>query len=357
MKTDAATLKSTRNYGVDTLRVLSMLMIVVAHICTQGGLLAAAETAGAGKYLAWTLRIFMIVDVNCFALITGYVSVDSRFRASRPIALWLQLFAYSVGISAVFRIFGISAFEPAKTFLPVISGRWWYMTAYFGIVFLLPFLGTLFNNISRRQASLLVLALVCLFSLLPTATGKDIFRLQQGYDMAWLGVLAIIGSYIKRFEPFKNIRRGWLLVYAVCMLCICAWKFFAKTSPDRFIGFTSIFALMGAVALLLFFSRINIAPAVNKAAKLLGPVTLGVYLIHVHPCVWNFVLGGLFAPIAKLNALLIIPAAIGCAVGVFIACAAVDWLRGKLFAILRINKLADVLGDKLTALAERIFSN
>lgn len=357
MKTDAATLKSTRNYGVDTLRVLSMLMIVVAHICTQGGLLTAADASGMGKYAAWTLRIFMIADVNCFALITGYVSVDSRFRASRPIALWLQLFAYSVGISAIFRIFGISAFEPMKTFLPVLSGRWWYMTAYFGIVFLLPFMGTLYDHISRRQASLLVLALVVLFSLLPSAANKDIFRLQQGYDMAWLGVLALIGGYLKRFEPFKNIRRGWLLVYVFCMLCICAWKFIAKSSPDRFIGFTSIFALVGAIALLLFFSRIRIAPAVKKAARLLGPVTLGVYLIHVHPCVWNFVLGGLFAPLGKLNFLLIIPAAIGCAVGIFVVCAAVDWVRGKLFDILRINKLADILGDKLTALAERIFSN
>lgn len=355
MKSETAVLKPTRNYGVDTLRVLSMLMIVVAHICTQGGLLTAADASGMGKYAAWALRIFMIADVNCFALITGYVSVDSRFRASRPIALWLQLFAYSVGISAIFRIFGISAFEPMKTFLPVLSGRWWYMTAYFGIVFLLPFMGTLYDHISRRQASLLVLALVILFSLLPSATNKDIFRLQQGYDMAWLGVLALIGGYLKRFEPFKNIRRGWLLVYVFCMLCICAWKFIAKSSPDRFIGFTSVFALVGAIALLLFFSRIRIAPAVKKAAKLLGPVTLGVYLIHVHPCVWNFVLGGLFAPLGKLNFLLIIPAAIGCAVGIFVVCAAVDWLRGKLFDILRINRLADILGDKLTALAEKVF--
>ncbi len=255
MKSETAVLKPTRNYGVDTLRVLSMLMIVVAHICTQGGLLTAAETTGVGKYAAWTLRIFMIVDVNCFALITGYVSVDSRFRASRPIALWLQLFAYSVGISAVFRIFGISAFEPMKTFLPVLSGRWWYMTAYFGIVFLLPFMGVLFEHISRRQASLLVLALVVLFSLLPSAANKDIFRLQQGYDMAWLGVLALIGGYIKRFEPFKNIRRAWLGLYAICMLCICGWKFFSRTSPDRFVSFTSLFALVGAVALPYLYAK------------------------------------------------------------------------------------------------------
>jgi len=73
MNTNTAALKSTRNYGVDTLRVLSMLMIVVAHICTQGGMLTAAEAAGAGKYAAWTLRIFMIVE---------YASLTSFMRAS-----------------------------------------------------------------------------------------------------------------------------------------------------------------------------------------------------------------------------------------------------------------------------------
>ncbi len=353
MKTGS--LKTARNYGVDTLRVISMLMIVVAHIFTQGGVLNAAEAAGANRYIAWIMRIFVIVDVNCFALITGYVSVDSRFRASRPIALWLQLFAYSVGISALFRIFGISAFEPLKTVLPVLSGRWWYMTAYFGIVFFLPFMGIIYDNISRRQASLLVFALVCLFSLLPSVCGRDVFRLQNGYDMAWLGVLALVGGYIKRYEPFKNIRRGWLIVYAVSMLCICAWKFFAAGSPDRFVSFTSIFAFVGAVAMLLFFARISMAPAVKKAAKLLGPVTLGVYLIHVHPCVWNHVLNGLFAPLGSANAVVMILGVIGSALGIFVLCAAVDWLRGQVFRLLRINRLADVLGDKLTALAEKVF--
>lgn len=349
-------LKTSRNYGVDALRVLSMLMIVVAHIFTQGGVLASAETAGANRYIAWVMRIFVIVDVNCFALVTGYVSVDSRFRASRPIALWLQMFAYSVGISALFRIFGISAFEPLKTAFPVLSGRWWYMTAYFGIVFFLPFMGVLYDHISRRQASLLVLALVCLFSLLPSVYGEDVFRLQSGYHMAWLGILAMVGGYIKRYAPLKNLRRGWLLlIYALSMLCICAWKFFAAGKTDRFVSFTSVFTFVGAVSLLMFFSRVSVAPAVKKLLKLLGPVTLGVYLIHVHPGVWNFVLGGLFAPLGSANPLVMVLGVLDAALGIFVVCAAVDWLRGQVFRLLRINKLAETLGERLTALAEKVF--
>lgn len=350
---------STRNYGVDTLRIVSMLMIVAVHIFTQGGVLAAAERGSAGWYLAWALRIFLIVDVNCFALITGYVSVDSRFRASRVVLLWLQLFAYSVAISAVFRLLGVSAFQPRATLFPVMSGRWWYMTAYFGIVFLVPFIGPLFDRISRRQASMLVCALICVFSLLPSVYNTDSFKLHGGYAMAWLGILAVIGGYIKRFEPFKIIRRGWIIIYAVSMACVCLWKFIAEAAglayPDRFVNFTSIFVLVGSISLLMFFSRISMAPAVKKVTKFVAPMAFGVYLIHVHPCVWNHLLAGRFAFLAAQNPAVMLLGVVGSALGIFILCAAVDWLRGLLFRLLRINRLADIVGDKLTALAEKIF--
>ena len=355
MKTENTAVISTRNYGVDALRIVSMLMIVVAHVFTQGGVLNAVEQGSAGWYAAWALRIFILVDVNCFALITGYTAVDSRFRASRVVSLWLQLFAYSVVIAGLFRVLEIGAFQPKASFFPVLSGRWWYMTAYFGIIFFLPFMGILLRNLSRRQASLLVLALICVFSLLPSVYYRDTFKLQGGYDVAWLAILALIGGYIKRFEPFKNVRRRWLIVYALCMACICAWKFLSKSTPDRFVNFTSIFALTGSVALLLFFSRISVAPAVKKLTKFIAPMTLGVYLIHVHPAVWNFVLPGLFAPLAAMNPAVMLLGVVASALAIFVVCAAVDWVRGQLFRLLGINKLAEIIGDKLTALAEKVF--
>ena len=79
------------------------------------------------------------------------------------------------------------------------------------------------------------------------------------------------------------------------------------------------------------------------------------YLIHVHPAVWNFVLPNLFAPLAQLPMPVMLLSVIGSALAVFAVCAAVDWLRGLLFRLLGINKLADMVGDKLTALAEKVF--
>lgn len=351
--------KATRNYGIDTLRIVSMLMIVAVHIFTQGGVLAAAEEGSANWYIAWALRIFMIADVNCFALITGYVSVDSRFKASRVISLWFQLIAYSVLISVVFRFLGIDAFQPRATFFPVVSGRWWYMTAYFGIVFFLPFIGPLFEKIGRKQASMLVCALICIFSLLPSLYNTDCFRLHGGYAMAWLGILAVIGGYIKRFEPFKRLKCLWLAVYAACMLCVCAYKFAAARAgfaySDRFINFTSIFVLIASISLVMFFARSSMPGWVKCVTKFVAPMAFGVYLIHVHPSIWNHVLAGRFAALAAKPAAVMVLGVIGAAFGVFIICAAVDRVRGLLFRLLRINALAEFLGEKLTALADRIF--
>ena len=105
-----------RNWGVDLLRVVSTVMIVAVHILTQGGVLENA--AGAAWYASWLLRSLLIVDVNCFALITGYVSASSRFKLSRVIMMWLQVWGISVAVSVVFRLLGLCAFAPENTLLP-----------------------------------------------------------------------------------------------------------------------------------------------------------------------------------------------------------------------------------------------
>ena len=355
-----AAIKTTkRNYGVDTLRLASMLMILIAHIFTQGGVLAAAEPGTAQYYTAWLMRIFVICDVNCFALISGYAGVNSRFRASRPIALWLEVFAYSVGISALFRLFGIYEFDPAHTLLPVLSGRWWYVTAYLGMVPFTPFIALLFDKMTKKQASLLVFSLVFVLSVCPTALNRDIFRTSFGYSMLWLTALYIIGAYLKRYEPFKALRRGWLGVYALCMLAVFLSKVVIEAlggeNGNYFVSFTSLFVLVGSVALLMFFSRISMAEPVRRMTIFLSPMAFGVYLIHVHPCVWNYFMGGRWAFLAEKPAPLLALGVLGSAVAIFLVCAFIDWLRGLLARVLGINKLADVLGEKLTRLSNRVF--
>ena len=67
-------LKTTqRDYGIDLLRIVSMLMVPIVHILGQGGVISATIPFSLQYESAWLLESFLLVAVNCFVLITGYV--------------------------------------------------------------------------------------------------------------------------------------------------------------------------------------------------------------------------------------------------------------------------------------------
>ena len=72
--------KRERNYGIDLLRIVSMLMVVVLHVLGQGGVLKTSTPLSIGYSVAWILEIAAYCAVNCYALISGYVGVNSKFK-------------------------------------------------------------------------------------------------------------------------------------------------------------------------------------------------------------------------------------------------------------------------------------
>ena len=80
-----------RNYGIDLLRIVSMYMVVILHILGNGGVLTNLELLSLNYYSAWFLEISCYCAVNCYALITGYVMVDSKFSYKKILNLWLDV--------------------------------------------------------------------------------------------------------------------------------------------------------------------------------------------------------------------------------------------------------------------------
>ena len=76
-----------RNYGIDLLRIVSMIMVVTLHIMNAGGVLGATERMSAKYELASLLQIMTYCAVNCYALISGYVGVNSKFKISNILFL------------------------------------------------------------------------------------------------------------------------------------------------------------------------------------------------------------------------------------------------------------------------------
>ena len=67
-----------RNYGIDLLRIISMVMIQILHILGNGGILNASIGAPVRNNVAWFLEIASYCAVNCYALISGYVGYGRK---------------------------------------------------------------------------------------------------------------------------------------------------------------------------------------------------------------------------------------------------------------------------------------
>lgn len=91
----------SRDYGIDLLRIVSMFLVCMLHVLGAGGVLENTTTS-VNFQLAWFLETLAICAVNCYALISGYVGLNSKHKYSGIVNLWLQVVFYCVLITAVF---------------------------------------------------------------------------------------------------------------------------------------------------------------------------------------------------------------------------------------------------------------
>ncbi len=328
-----------------------MYLVVILHILGYGGVLANIGAESMKFKAAWLLEIAAYCSVNCYALLSGYVSVKSGFKYSRIIVLWLQVVFYTLLTTLIFKYYKPEVMMPGafiRALTPVTSTQYWYFTAYVGMFFFIPFLNALINSLNKKQFKVLIASLVVIFSVVQTLIPGDIFKTSGGYSMFWLIVLYFIGAYFKLTENERKHGKLWCLAgFLISVLIVWAYKFLPlghDFNGNLFVGYYSPFILSSAVFLFLFCSKLKITGKVPKALiKALAPASFGVYLIHTNPLIWESLLKNRFVSYAasstpKLVLLVLVTAAV-----IYLACSIIDLIRIGLFKALKINKLADSL--------------
>lgn len=89
--------KRSRLANIELLRILCMIMIVCGHAILYGKFGETSENH-LNDFLIGYLRTICSVAVNCYMLISGYFLVNSAFKLSKLLDLWIAVFTYSVGI-------------------------------------------------------------------------------------------------------------------------------------------------------------------------------------------------------------------------------------------------------------------
>ena len=300
---------SKRNISFDILKIISMLLVVVVHATS-----ASAGTADvmfpsfdAKYYLTYLIRAFSFVAVNCFVMITGYFMCTSKeISYKKLIRLWITVETYSLGIylALCFVPFTSTQFS-IKEFLfnalPISMSRYWFMTSYFILYLLAPFLNKLINSLDKELYKKLLLICFIVFICVPSINpfGDNVY-MHSGFSFCWFVVLYLFAAYV-RLYPVKELPYGLLFfafiaaTYASMLVFDIAASHFdlSGTIFNKNPRFNSILVFAASVCLFMFFKNKNVGGGgkTSKAITKISSLTLAVYLIHEHQymsqIIWN----------------------------------------------------------------------
>lgn len=286
-----------REYGIDLLKIVAMLLIVAEHIVEWGGYgLSACQPGVKGGVLA-IVNAFCLLAVNCFVLASGWVMCRKDFKAGRIVKLWCEVEFYCLLVLVVttvcFPSITISKRDWIFTLLPLTMNRYWFFTQYVGLFFLMPVLNAAINNLSRRTLVTVLIAGFALFSFHPFFLKNDMMHVYRGYCVFWFAYLYLLAGTLSVHRVLDKVPT-WMTGFGVLVggvgsylaLLGSIWlspKMGMTVNPGLFDAYNSPFLLIGSVSMLLLFARMNLTAAwLQKAIAFIAPGVFSVYVIHSH---------------------------------------------------------------------------
>ena len=324
-----------RKSNFELLRILAILMVVMGHFIRQSGLLESEAGTNAA------LNIFLgsggRIAVNIFLLIGSWFMVDSAFRPSKALKLYIETAFYCIPLTLVMACLGTAgeARNVLQGFMPFFGRPVWFATAYISLILLTPFLNMAFLLPPKRQFHLAsaLFVLFCLVSTVPSFSNIDYIA-----DFSWFCVLYIIVGWAKGNNILEKVNLNkW--VYALMAILIYAGMCLAARSAA--LGWVANYWLDNirtlpnvacALCLFMFFRKIEIGSA--KVVNLLARSIFAVYVVHQIPAFREFEWKTLCQAetLAGLPPTIYAISIVGISLAVFLAITAIDAARLALFS-------------------------
>lgn len=278
------------------------------------------------------IKILASVGVNCFVMISGYFLIKrNNFRLNSLLKLWVQILFYSL---LFYFCLDTVSFQSVNQFLfPIYSQEYWFMTMYFGLILLSPFLSILANAISKKTYIIMLLLLYILFS----GYGYGNIYVETyvgGSSLLWYSFVFLLAGYYKLHGlPSYIIRHSGtivLLLLIVGTIMAGSMNYIQKGSMDFHLKTTSNseFIFFLSFFFFLHFSKLNIKNKFLLSLSKLAPYSLGVYLIHEHSLVRELLWGTIPSQFFKY------PLLIHClivTITIYLICILIDLIRDFIF--------------------------
>ena len=340
-----------------------MLGVVINHLIMQGGVLHASTDSGKTAII-WLVEIVAYLSVDCYILISGYVNYSDTYKGykfNRIVDLWFQvvfwgIFLYLPSFLGLHNTCQVSDF--VKTIFPITFNTYWFFTAYFALWFVMPALNSLCSKVKVGQAKEIVVVMLIVFSGYATLTSPvgDVFGLSGGFSFLWFCMLYVIGALIRKYKIFVY-KTGKLLTVmtvgiAITWFCVCFLGKVTKLIFGKEIGelllvsYNSPTILLASICLVAWFSKMELRKG-KKLIRYWSSATFGVYIIHMHPWIKNYILLNNFTFINNASAWLIPIELVGCGLLITVICLVLDKGREYLFKMLKIDGIEKKINNVL----------
>lgn len=288
-----------RNTGIDLLRLITDLYIIILHTLGLGGILGNLQKGTTQYKVFWFIEIWVFCAVNIFVIISGFAGFTTEEKKtdwSKYIMLWMQVVFYGVCIAVIYKQIHPEAgsyYTIRDMFFPLTNDIYWYFSAYTGLYIIKPFLNAAVRSLEKatlKRLMIIIFIAFCCFSMY-----ADPFRMTDGYSFSWFVILYLIGASLKKCETAEKVS-AWkaflgimLPVLLTLFLKILDFNFQIMNihfHPGILISYISPMTVSAAVFHVILFSKVKLPGSVNKIIAFFSPGVFAVYLINTHPFLW-----------------------------------------------------------------------
>lgn len=286
-----------RKSNFELLRIVSIFLIVLSHFCVHT---PWPDSMPQANYLFTRMFSLGEVGVACFVFITGYFSHMKTLNTTSLIKIILQVSFYSLSSFLISNMLSLSEDYSRFSITPILSGTYWFATAYIGILLFQPYINLLISSLSKHQHKALLLFSFAIFGA-PQIVSSSNFVYS---NFIYFIFLYLCGAYWSKYgNPLRGLRLSAHFTVAVggltLLLISIGFAFlhpldsmFFHINRSYLISLQSIPLIAVSSVIFLFFERLDIGS--NRLINGISKHVFGVYLLSDNPLIryplWTFVL-------------------------------------------------------------------
>ena len=279
----------------ELLRIISMFLIVAGHVTWQSKF-SYNELNLLHRISIQALWMGGELGVWGFTLIAAYFLSQSRFKLKSLKKIWGITLFYSISIYlllVVFHIIPINLKDVIKSFFPVLTGNYWYVSAYIGMYLLVPYMNLVIKHLDKKTYQKFILLMFFMFSVLPYL--KNITVVTNNNSVFNLVYIYFIGGYLRKYSSdfSRDKMKYYVMLFIGSLLLMLVSIFFLDIIKPKswFIFLTTSSPLEALAGVFLFLIAKNVTISYNGVINKIAASTFAVYLIHCQaiffPILWG----------------------------------------------------------------------